>query len=283
MKNITKGRSYTYADDLLVRYFKDIKNYKSLSTLQEKELSKKIQNGDKQALDELIKHNLKFVITVAKQYQGRGICLNDLICEGNMGLCVAAKEFKPNIGVRFITYAVWWIKNFIVNAIYVKSGNVYIPVGQSVKINRYNKAVQFLTKVLKKDPEIEDIANYMQLSEEEVRQIKLTKQHYASFDTNYGSEEEPITLENLIPSKFEADSDCAKHDRIDGLNYIINSMPDNRMADIVRTMFGIGTQELTLEELASRLNISSERVRQLKEKGIDWLIKNKREELKDFI
>ena len=123
----------------------------------------------------------------------------------------------------------------------------------------------------------------MGISETEVKQIATLKQQYASLDKNYGTEDKPITLENLIPSKFESDSISLEDSNIEELNEIISCIPDNRSADIVRTMFGIGTQSLTLEELSSRFNISSERVRQLKEWGINWLKKYKRNDLKDFI
>lgn len=284
MKDINIFISFTdRSDENIVRYFGDITKYKLLNAEEEKDLARKIQNGDEQAFNKLVLSNLRFVITVAKQYQGRGISLIDLINEGNIGLCKAAREFNPDAGVRFITYAVWWIKNVIVNAIYVKSGHIYMPIAQSVKINRYNKAVKYLSGKLNRDPDIEDIADYMEISEAEVKQIILLKQHYNSIDENHGTEDEPLTLENLIPSKFNSDEEFLKKDKIIGLNLIISSIPDNRSADIVRTMFGIGTRSLTLEELASRFNMSSERVRQLKESGIEWLKKNKSNILKEYI
>lgn len=122
----------------------------------------------------------------------------------------------------------------------------------------------------------------MGISESEVKQIAILKQQYVSLDKNYGTDDQPITLENLIPAKFKSDSISSNTENIDSFNEIINCIPDNRSADIVRTMFGIGTQTLTLEELSSRFNISSERVRQLKEYGINWLKKYKQNDLKDL-
>lgn len=282
MKNINVFISYTITDENINRYFNDIRKIKILKLEEEKELIKRIQNGDKEAFDKLVVSNLRFVVTVAKQYQNRGICLSDLICEGNCGLIKAAREFNPNNNVRFITYAVWWIKNYIVYAIYAKTGHVYIPVGQTVKLFQYNRCVLELTNKLGKDPTNSEIATKMGISESEVKQIAILKQQYVSLDKNYGTDDQPITLENLIPAKFKSDSISSNTENIDSFNEIINCIPDNRSADIVRTMFGIGTQTLTLEELSSRFNISSERVRQLKEYGINWLKKYKQNDLKDL-
>lgn len=284
MKNIDLGISFTdRSDENVTRYFKDIARYKPLPTIEEKRLSEKIHDGDQKAFETLVKHNLRFVVSVAKKYQGRGLGFIDLINEGNRGLMTAAHMYNGKLGWKFISYAVWWIKQSIVQAIYVKSSRIYYPVGQSLKINRVNKAINQLSERLERDPSEQEISDKINVPIDEVKETLNMRSSYSSLDENYGTDDEVVTLENYIPSKMTADKEFTDSDYKDKFSDIINKIPDNRCADCVRLLFGISCRKLSKEEVANRFGMSPERIRQFREMGLDYLRKNCKEDFLELV
>lgn len=273
MKKITKTKSITPTDRESLRlYFKDIYKCNFLSLEQEIELSNRIKNGDINALNTLVKSNLKFVITVAKQYQGQGLSLEDLISEGNLGLIRAAKEYDGSKGFKFISYAVWWIRQSIVAAIYNTSKSIRYPITFINKINKVKKAKTVLEKQLERTPTVKEISKYLNTTDDFVSDVFKYINKCSSLDITIDDEEES-TLGDMLPSYNKTDDTLLKESKTYEVNQVLNSL-GNREQDIVRMYFGINTQSMSLDEIGTRFGMTTERVRQIKEAALKKL-KNK--------
>lgn len=282
MKTFKIGISFTNRDDLSIRlYFKDINKFKPLTPEEETELFIRIENGDRDAFVKIIKHNLRFVITVAKQYQGQGLPLVDLINEGNIGLCTAVSKFDYTRGFKFISYAVWWIRQSIIQAIYNTGRTIRFPIPTVSKLNKLIKVSSTLESKLEREATIEELAKETDFTEEKVEDLIKYNNTCSSMDVVI-DEDNNSTIGDLIPSYVKSDDDLIIDSDKKELNKIISNLP-NRNADIIRMFFGIGMQALSLEEIGLRFGMSEERIRQLREEGLEILRSNYSEELKELL
>ncbi len=252
----------------LDKYLQEIAKKSLLTPEQEVELARRIKEGDEEAMQQLVMANLRFVVSVAKQYQHYGLSLQDLINEGNIGLIIAAQRFDETRGFKFISYAVWWIRQCIMQAIAEHSRLIRLPINRSNQVDKVKRAYAYLEQELGRAPTVEEIAHLTAMSEEEVANALRHSMRHASIDSPIDGEGDTV-LQDLI-----ADATIPQPDKrlIDeGLRQEIEDVLcclPKREADVIRYYYGIGVEPLSLDELAERFGISRERVRQLREKAI---------------
>lgn len=257
----------------LDRFLADIGKEGMISAEEEVELARRIKNGDQQALERLTTANLRFVVSVAKQYQNQGISLPDLINEGNIGLIKAAKRFDETRGFKFISYAVWWIRQAICQAIADQSRIVRLPLNQVGTINKVKKEIARLEQMYQRAPTIEEISDAMDLSVDKVNEILKINTHPQSMDSPV-SPDDDTKFSDIFVYNTEKDTDQtllneSLSSEINGL--LLNTLSDKEI-QIIKLFFGIGTtHEHTLDEVADKMGISRERVRQLKERSLKRL------------
>ena len=275
MKQLYIKQSITdRSDTALKSYLKDVNKYPLLTVEEEKELGKKIKLGDTKALDKLISSNLRFVISVAKQYQGQGIDLIDLIQFGNEGLIEAAKKFDVDKGFKFISYAVWWIRQKIVLALSSNSRTIRVPTSQILLITKVNKAISEFEIKNERKPSNTEISKITGIPENKIPSILNSINQMVSIDSPLKNDEEG-TLTDIIPNRnsVNSDSNLIKESEDKIINAIIDRL-NPRDQDIIRMYFGIATDAMTLDNIASKFGLTNERVRQLKDNAIKAL-KNK--------
>lgn len=264
----------------LDKYLLEISKYDLISAEEEVELAARIREGDQQALQRLTKANLRFVISVSKQYQNQGLSLSDLINEGNLGLIKAAQRFDEKRGFKFISYAVWWIRQSILQAIAEHARIVRLPLNKIGTINKINKTFSSLEQEFERKPSVSEVAETLEVSEKEVKKAQHISGRHVSMDAPLGTDSENDMYE-VFASK---DSVSPENDLLEGsLNDEISRILDTlspREADIIRLYFGIGqSYPLTLEEIGEKFDLTRERVRQLKEKGLRKLKQKSRSKL----
>lgn len=256
----------------LSRYLREIGNIPLLSPEEEVELARRAREGDEEALQELTRANLRFVVSVAKRYQGLGLSLSDLINEGNYGLIKAARRFDETRGFRFISYAVWWIRQSILKALSEKSRTVRIPHNHVGLQSKIRKATERLRQELGRSPTIEELAQELDVDPERVLDVVYHKQSSMSLDAPF-DEEDDGSLLDVIPHDEEDMPDRELMDeslRIDIKEALDRLEP--REAEITRLYFGIEQESaLTLDQIAERFDLSRERVRHIKEKALRTL------------
>ena len=251
--------------DTLNLYIQQMAEHSLLSPEEEKELAIRAKKGDKEALKKLVEGNLRFVINVAKNFTGWGVPLTDLIAAGNLGLIEAAKRFDPDKDVKFISYAVWWIRQAIMQTIFQQTGAVRIPVKESLFISKVKDAYEKLKEKLKREPTIEEIAKEVDASPRKVKTALQIVRMPLSFDQPIGDEDEDLTLLDLVSKSGTDDVEKevveeALHKEIERLLSIL----DKRERTIIEERFGLnGKEPKTLNEVGEKLGISRERVRQL--------------------
>jgi len=263
-----------YTDKSLGLYLQEIGKIPTTTREEEQELAKRIQQGDQEALHRLIEGNLKFVVKVAQAYQGCGLSLIDSINEGNLGLIEAAKRFDPSKKVKFISYAVWWIRQAILRALSEQSRTIRLPLKQGGLLAKLGKVYSELIQEKEgKEPTPKEIAERMGISEQEVRAILELSKKPLSLDVPT-LEDEQVTLMNLIANKTLApDEVIIKHALVEELRELLDEL-DPREATILRLRYGIdGGNPMTLEEIGKRLHLSRERVRQLEKRAKERLKK----------
>ena len=280
MKTITKQVSFTNRDELLNSYFKDLRKTTPLTHEEEINLSARIKNGDQEALNKLVVSNLRFVVTVAKQYQHQGLDLTDLIQCGNEGLIKAAKLYDGTKGCKFISYAVWWIRQSIVGAIYKVSHTIKFSISHVIKQHKIKKIVSKLEAKLGRTPTIEEIADNIELSESQINDIFLYDKDVVSTDDSTGLED--ITVGDTIYGNDYPDEEIDKDSITEEIGTIISRLGD-REQDIIRMFFGISVKELTLEEIGEKFGTTAERIRQIKEDALIKLRNRYSEELKNLL
>ncbi len=256
-------------NDLIDKYLQEIGNVPLLTPEEEIALATKVQQGDETALEELTKANLRFVVTVAKQYQNQGLTLSDLINEGNIGLIKAAKRFDPTRGFKFISYAVWWIRQAILQALAEQARVVRIPQNKIGTLSKIGKAVSNLTQEFEREPNAEEIAAQLDISESEVEStMQMSGRHLSVDEPIFDSENN--TLMDTIENDQQAPPDqslLSESLRIEIERALDTLTP--REAEVIRLYFGLdGEHTLTLEEIGARFELTRERVRQIKEKAI---------------
>ena len=262
-KSITNRES-----ESLDKYLQEIGKEELLSTDEEVELAQRIKKGDRQALDRLTKANLRFVVSVAKQYQNQGLSLSDLINEGNMGLIKAAEKFDKTRGFEFISYAVWWIRQSILQAIAEQSRIVRLPLNQVGAVNRINREANRFEQEHERRPSVEELSEKVDLPEDKIDDALHVGGHHVSVDAPFVDGEDNSLLDVLV------NDDAPMADRqlvVESLRAEIRNalqMLNDRERKVITAFFGIDQPEMTLEEIGAKYGLTRERVRQIKEKAI---------------
>ena len=255
----------------LDKYLLEIGRVDLISMEEEVELAKKIREGDKQALERLTKANLRFVVSVSKQYQNQGLALPDLINEGNVGLIKAAERFDETRGFKFISYAVWWIRQSILQALAEQARIVRLPLNKIGNINKINKAFSELEQRYERPPSAEELAEYLEVTPDEVRTTLGTSGRHVSMDAPLIEGDESsssmydVLMNDSLPGpENELILESLRKDIERSLSTLTN-----REGEILRMYYGLnGKHPLTLEEIGDRFDLTRERVRQIKEKAI---------------
>lgn len=274
IKEFKVTKSITERTPVLTTYMQDISRYPLLSLNQEVELTYRARRGDEKAKQKLINCNLRFVISIAKQYVHNGIALEDLIMEGNLGLITAIEKFDPMRGFKLSTYAVWWIRQAILNALCEKGRSVRIPLNQLGLQQRIKKCVQNFIQVEERQPTISELAELLQLSEDKIEDSLRMVSSEVSIDLPVG-EDGDSCLADLLPSNMpsadsEINHECLQQD-IQRLLLVL----DERSRDIIIKSFGLsGAEPMTLDELGAKYALSRERVRQIQQRSLVLLSKN---------
>lgn len=258
--------------EALERYLQEIGREEMISTDEETELARRIHHNDHDALERLVKANLRFVVSVAKQYQGQGLGLIDLINEGNVGLITAAQRFDETRGFKFISYAVWWIRQSILQALAENSRIVRLPSNQVGYVSKVNRFYNHFVQDNERAPSIEEIAEALNLEPEKVNSALISAGKHISMDAPLVEDEDSCLLDLLTnnDSTEETDSGLVSESLKEEVARALSSLPQ-REAEILRMFFGIGTPALSLDEIGTKLDLSRERVRQIKEKGLSVL------------
>ncbi len=272
MRQIKIGNQITVRDGSLEKYLQDINRYPLITTEQEVALTQRIHLGDQQALKQLVEANLRFVVSVAKQYQHQGEPLCDLINEGNQGLITAAQKFDETRGFKFISYAVWWIRQSILQSIAQNGRIVRLPQNQMGQVARINRAIDEFEQEHNRRPNNDEIAQMLDITEEKVSNALRVDGHGVSIDAPIGNDPDDVArVDRLTDTSAAATDDQLNRDdlRIE-VDRVLNILGE-RERNIVAMSFGIGCHEMTLEEIGLRLNLTRERVRQIKDKAIRTL------------
>ena len=273
-KSITNRESAS-----LDKYLQEIGKEELISVEEEVELAQRIKKGDKEALEKLTKANLRFVVSVAKQYQNQGLSLPDLINEGNLGLIKAAEKFDETRGFKFISYAVWWIRQSILQALAEQSRIVRLPLNQVGSLNKINKALQKFEQENERMPSPEELADILEIPREKIADTLRVSGRHVSVDAPFVDGEDNSLLDVLVNSDSpNADRGLVNESLNKEIERALSTLTE-RERDIVKYFFGIGAQEMTLEEIGEYFGLTRERVRQIKEKAIRRLRHSARSKL----
>ncbi|MCR4664129.1 MAG: RNA polymerase sigma factor RpoD/SigA [Paludibacteraceae bacterium] len=270
-KSITNRESAS-----LDKYLQEIGREELISVEDEVELAGRIRQGDRAALEKLTKANLRFVVSVAKQYQNQGLSLPDLINEGNLGLIKAAEKFDETRGFKFISYAVWWIRQSILQALAEQARIVRLPLNQVGSINKINKTLQHFEQEHERRPSLEELAEILDMPVEKIAETMKMSGRHISMDAPF-VEGEDNSLIDVMPNEDSpnADRGLINESLTKEIDRALATLTE-REAKILRQFFGLGVQEKTLEEIGEELHLTRERVRQIKEKAIKKLKQNSR-------
>jgi RNA polymerase primary sigma factor len=271
--SISLGRDADKVDEgALALYLEDIKNHPLLKRAEEAELARRIREGDQLALEKLVRSNLRFVVSVAKKYQNLGMTLPDLIAEGNVGLVRAAQKFDETKGVKFISYAVWWIRQAILKALAENSKTFRLPINRATTLNKISKKEAELTQKLGREPKPEEVAEAMEMDVEEVRKLMNVSRKSLSLDAPLFEGEEKTLFSYLSDDEtLDPEEQTFESARQKEIRETLDSLAP-REAKIVKLYYGLdGNEPLTLREIGSIFNLSRERIRQIKERAIERL------------
>ena len=274
-KSITNRESQS-----LDKYLQEIGREELITAEMEVELAQKIKQGDQIALEKLTKANLRFVVSVAKQYQNQGLTLPDLINEGNLGLIKAAQRFDETRGFKFISYAVWWIRQSILQALAEQSRIVRLPLNQVGSLNKINKAFSRLEQEFERPPSSDELATALEITEEKVKDTMKISGRHVSVDAPFVDGEDNSLLDVMVNNDSpKADLELMRESLQREIERSLSTL-NEREKDVVMLFFGIGKKHgLTLEEIGSKFDLTRERVRQIKEKAIRRLRHNSRSKL----
>lgn len=274
-KSITNRESAS-----LDKYLQEIGREELITAEEEVVLAKKIKDGDQKALEKLTRANLRFVVSVAKQYQNQGLSLPDLINEGNLGLIKAARRFDETRGFKFISYAVWWIRQSILQALAEQSRIVRLPLNQVGSLNKINKAYSKLEQEFEREPSAEELADLLDLPIDKVSDTMKVSGRHVSMDAPFANGEESSLLDVLVNlDSPKADNGLMMESLSREIDRALSTLTE-RERDVVKLFFGIGLNHgLTLEEIGDKFDLTRERVRQIKEKAIRRLRHSSRSKL----
>ncbi|CAN5857894.1 RNA polymerase sigma factor RpoD/SigA [soil metagenome] len=269
---LSKSKKTGFDEGSLDLYLKEISRYPLITREEEARLARRIRDGEREALDKLCRSNLRFVVSVAKKYQNQGVALSDLINEGNLGLIRAAHKFDETKGIKFISYAVWWIRQAILQALAEQSRIVRVPLNRAGTLHRIGRRSNALLQELGREPSAEEIANGMDISIDEVRKTISISQAHLSLDAPMTPGEDNKLLDYLPDEYNPSPSDNAFDTALkEAIQDSLDSLKP-REAKILRLYYGLDSNEaMTLEEIGSVLGITRERVRQIKEKALNRL------------
>ena len=284
MRSFKISQSITDRQDAsLNSYFKDVSRQPMISQEEEIELTKKIKEGNEAAVKKLVEANLRFVISVAKQYQNKGLALVDLIQEGNIGLIEAARKFDETRGFRFISYAVWWIRQAIIKALSDQCRTIRIPANQVVCMNKINKVIEQFEQQHGRKPSIGELEELTDIDHDTICLTMSAMNRSVSLKSPIKDEDASCLLD-IIPNDgaVSTDAEVAKNDLSKGIERILSKL-SYRDRDILRMSFGIGMNPMTNEEIARRFGIGSERVRQIQHSAINYLRAKYINDLKELL
>ncbi|MDF1550214.1 MAG: RNA polymerase sigma factor RpoD/SigA [Bacteroidales bacterium] len=265
-KSITNRESAS-----LDKYLQEIGREELISVEEEVELAQRIRKGDQVALEKLTKANLRFVVSVAKQYQNQGLTLPDLINEGNIGLIKAAEKFDETRGFKFISYAVWWIRQSILQALAEQSRIVRLPLNQVGSLNRLNKAFSKFEQEYERIPTPQELAKVLEIPNDKINHTLRISGKHISVDAPFSEDEDNNLLDVLTNNDSpKADNLLIKESLIKEIDRALSTLTE-REKDIIKSFYGINCTELTLEEIGDKFGLTRERVRQIKEKAIKRL------------
>jgi len=253
----------------LDKYFQEIGKVDLLTTEQEVELAIRMKNGDHSAMEILTKANLRFVVSVAKQYQNQGLSLGDLINEGNLGLIKAARRFDETRGFKFISYAVWWIRQSILQALAEQSRIVRLPLNRVGALNKIGKAYSNLKQEFEREPSQEEIAQSLEMDVEEISNVMKISAKQVSVDSPFSFGEENSLLDIIQDDQQPSpDNELISESLKTEIKNVLAILPE-REAEVIRLYFGLNEESpMTLEEIGEKFHLTRERVRQIKEKAI---------------
>ena len=273
-KSITNRESAS-----LDKYLQEIGKEDLITVEEEVELAQRIRKGDQKAVEKLTRANLRFVVSVAKQYQNQGLSLPDLINEGNLGLIKAAEKFDETRGFKFISYAVWWIRQSILQALAEQSRIVRLPLNQVGSLNKINKAFSRFEQENERRPSPEELADSLDLPAEKVADTLRVSGRHISVDAPFVEGEDNSLLDVLVNDDSPiADRTLINESLSTEVERALSTLTE-RERDIIKLFFGINTQEMTLEEIGEKFGLTRERVRQIKEKAIRRLRHSSRSKL----
>lgn len=262
-KSITNRESAS-----LEKYLQEISHQNLLTSDEEVELARRIRQGDKKALEQLTKANLRFVVSVAKQYQNKGLSLPDLINEGNVGLIKAAEKFDETRGFKFISYAVWWIRQSILQAIAEQSRIVRLPLNQVGSVNRIARELSKFEQEFERRPSVEEMMERVDLPEDKVSAAMKMNGHHVSMDAPFSDDEDGSLLDVLSNDDTpDTDDQLVKESLREEITRALGILND-RERKVLKAVYGIEGAEMTLEEISEKYDLTRERVRQIKEKAL---------------
>jgi RNA polymerase primary sigma factor len=269
MRQLKITKSITNREgESLDKYLQDIGKEELLSTEEEVDLAMRIRNGDQKALERLTKANLRFVVSVAKQYQNQGLALPDLINEGNLGLIKAAERFDETRGFKFISYAVWWIRQSILQAIADQSRIVRLPLNQVSSVNKISQVLSRFEQENERRPSVDEISEHIDLPKEKIDEAMNINGKHVSVDAPFVDGEDSSLLDILVnDSSPSADKQLLLESLRQEIQKALQIL-NERERLVITAYFGIGQQEMTLDEIGEKYDLTRERVRQIKEKAI---------------
>lgn len=262
-KSITNRESAS-----LEKYLQEIGKEEMISAEEEVELAQRIKKGDQKALERLTKANLRFVVSVAKQYQNQGLTLPDLINEGNLGLLKAAERFDETRGFKFISYAVWWIRQSILQAISEQSRIVRLPLNQVGSLNKINREINKFEQENERRPSLNEIVDKIDLPQEKIDEAMSVNSHHISVDAPFADSEDSSLLDVLVNEDIPTTDMGLVNESLKSEIQAALSVLSERERKVIEASYGIEQPELTLEEIGEKFGLSRERVRQIKEKAI---------------
>ena len=262
-KSITNRESAS-----LDKYLQEIGKEEMISAEEEVELAQRIKKGDQKALERLTKANLRFVVSVAKQYQNQGLSLPDLINEGNLGLLKAAERFDETRGFKFISYAVWWIRQSILQAISEQSRIVRLPLNQVGSVNKINREISKFEQINERRPSIDEIADHIDLPQDKIDEAMAVNSRHVSVDAPFADGEDSSLLDVLVNEDIPTTDMPLMAESLRSEIQAALTVLSERERRVIECSYGINGPELTLEEIGDKYGLSRERVRQIKEKAI---------------
>ncbi len=285
MRQLKISKSITNRESAsLEKYLQEIGHQDLLTADEEVELAQQIKKGDRKALERLTKANLRFVVSVAKQYQNKGLSLPDLINEGNLGLIKAAEKYDETRGFKFISYAVWWIRQSILQAIAEQSRIVRLPLNQVGSVNRIARELNKFEQENERKPSVEEMADRIDLPEEKIAEAMKINTHHVSMDAPFADGEDNSLLDFLPNTDSPSTDNVLDQESLRTEIGRVLDVLNDREQKVIKAFFGIGMQEMTLEEIGDKYNLTRERVRQIKEKAIRRLRYNtKSKTLKTYL